>query len=201
MLALKLWHRRRRIQEKEDTGFPDDAHWKARIASISSPSPDRDWCQVSQGEGRRLEEKSASPALKERRTEVKEEEEEKKMLEGKIKEEGVRCNSVGAPAAGSTLFFSLMSFQSDVSPQSSHTILQVLPFFLPCFPPPNMPCYNFPQCSQMPWLQWVICGACQSWGTLLPCAVLTWDALPRPCSCAMPVCIYIRCDDLRFDIS
>ena len=109
---------------------------------------------MSQGEGRRLEEKSASPALKERRTEVKEEEEEKKMLEGKIKEEGVRCNSVGAPAAGSTLFFSLMSFQSDVSPQSSHTILQVLPFFLPCFPPPNMPCYNFPQCSQMPWLQW-----------------------------------------------
>ena len=32
---------------------------------------------------------------------------------------------------------------------------------------------NFPQCSQMPWLQWVICGACQSWGTVLPCALLS----------------------------
>ena len=121
----------------------------------------------------RLEEKSASPVLKERMPEVKEEkEEEQKMLEGEIKEEGVRYNSVGASTGGSTLF-TPRSFQSDVFPPSSHPLPQVLPFFPPCFPPPNMPCYTPPQCGQMPWLQWVICGACQSWGTLLPCALLS----------------------------
>ena len=119
---------------------------------------------------RRLEEKSAPPVLRERRTEVKEEEE--KMLEGEIKEEDVRCNNMGASTGGSTLF-TPRSFQSDVIPPSSHPFPQVPPFFPPCFPPPHMPCYNPPQCSQMPWLQWVICGACQSWGTLLPCAVLS----------------------------
>ena len=122
---------------------------------------------------RRLEEKSASPVLKVRRTEVMvEKEEEEKMLEGEIKEEGVRCNSVGALTGGSTLF-TPRSFQSGVFPPSSHPFPQVLPFFPPCFPPPNMPYFNPPQCGQMPWLQWVICRACQSWGTVLPCAIFS----------------------------
>ena len=89
---------------------------------------------------RRLEEKSASPVL----MEVKEEKE--KMLEGESKEEGVRCDSMGASTGGSTLF-TPRSF----SP-SSHPFPQVPPFFPPCFPPPHMPCYNPPQCGQMPWL-------------------------------------------------
>ena len=122
---------------------------------------------------RRLEEQSASPVLKGRGSEVKEEKEEKKkMLEGEVKEEGVKCSSFGASTGESTLF-TPRSFQSDVFPPSSHPFPHVLPFFPPCFPPPHMPCYNPPQCSQMPWLQWVICGACQSWGTVLPCAVLS----------------------------
>ena len=117
---------------------------------------------------RSLEEESASPVLKERITGVKEE----KILEGEIKEEGVKCSSVGASTGGSTIF-TPRSFQSDVFPPSFHPFPQVFPFFPPCFPPPNMPCYNPPQCGQMPRLQWVVCGACQSWGTVLPCALLS----------------------------
>ena len=67
------------------------------------------------------------------------------------------------------------SFQSDVFPPSFHPFPQVLGVpFPPSFStPPCAPYFSPPQCGQMPWLQWVICGACQSWGTVLPCAVMS----------------------------
>ena len=113
---------------------------------------------------KRLEEAATSALLEGPEVKVKQE----NLCEGG-REEGVRCSSAGASTGGSTIF-TPRSSQSDVSPPSSPPFPQVLPFFPPCFPPPY---YNPPQCGQMPWLQWVICGACQSWGTVLPCAVMS----------------------------
>ena len=116
---------------------------------------------------KRLEEDATSALLEGPEMKVKQE----KLFEGE-KEEGVRCSSAGTSAGGSTIF-TPRSSQSDVLPPSSPPFPQVLPFFPPCLPPPYMPYYNPSQCGQMPWLQWVICGACQSWGNVLPCAVMS----------------------------
>ena len=117
------------------------------------------------GKAKGLEEESTSNVLKVPEVKVKQE----KLYEGEVKEEGVKCSSAGTSTGGSTVF-TPRSSQSDVFPPSSHPFPQVLPFFPPCLPPPY---YNPPQCSQMPWFQWVICGACQSWGNVLPCAVMS----------------------------
>ena len=119
---------------------------------------------------RRLIEESASPVLKGKRAKVKEEKNEHEEKE----KNDVRCKSAGVSAGESTLF-TPRSSQSNVISPSSHPFPQMLPFFSPCFPPPpsSMPYYTPPQCGQMPWPQWVICGAYQSWGTVLPCAVLS----------------------------
>ena len=115
---------------------------------------------------------------KDRRLEVEvkvKEDEEVIVHEKKEKEEGLRCKSEEASTGGSTSF-TPRSFQSDVFQPSSHPFPQVLgvPFSSPCYStPPYVPSFSPPQCGQMPWPQWVICGACQSWGTVLPCAVLS----------------------------
>ena len=128
------------------------------------------------GKARRLEEESASPSLKGKRTkvEVKEDEKEEIVQKEEEKEERMRCNKEKASTGGSTLF-TPRSFQSDVFPPSSHPFPQVLgvPFPSPYSTPPCIPYFSPPSCGQMPWPQLVMCGACQSWGTILPCAVLS----------------------------
>ena len=74
---------------------------------------------------RRLEEQSASPALKGRRTEVKEEKEN--MHDGEEKEQGLRCNSAGA-STGESNIFTQRSFQSEIFPPTSRLFPQVLGF-------------------------------------------------------------------------
>ena len=117
------------------------------------------------GKARRLEEE----------VKVKEEEEEEVIVQKKEeKEEGFQCNSEEASTGGSTIF-TPRSFQSDVFPPSSQPFPQVLgvPFPSSLSTPPCAPYFSPPQCGQTPWPQWVICGACQSWGTVLPCAALS----------------------------
>ena len=120
------------------------------------------------GKARKLEKEVKVKVEKE---EVKEETVVHKKEE---KEESLRCKSEEASTGGSTVF-TPRSFQSDVFPPSFHPFPQVLGVpFPPSFStPPCAPYFSPPQCGQMPWLQWVICGACQSWGTVLPCAVLS----------------------------
>ena len=90
--------------------------------------------------------------------------------EGIKKEVIVKEESIG----GSTIF-TPRSFQSDVFPPSSQPFSQVLgvPFPSSFSTPPCAPYFSPPQCGQTPWPQWVICRACQSWGTVLPCAALS----------------------------
>ena len=116
------------------------------------------------GKARRLEEE----------VKVKEEEEEVIVQKKEEKEEGFQCNSEEASTGGSTIF-TPRSFQSDVFPPSSQPFPQVLgvPFPSSFSTPPCVPYFSPPQCGQTPWPQWVICGACQSWGTVLPCAALS----------------------------
>ena len=118
------------------------------------------------GKARKLE--------KEVKVKVEKEEEETIVHTKEEKEESLRCKSEEASTGGST-FFTPRSFQSDVFPPSFHPFPQVLGVpFPPSFStPPCAPYFSPPQCGQMPWLQWVICGTCQSWGTLLPCTVLS----------------------------
>ena len=56
MLALRHWTRSQGegdvAEEAGGGGCLLSRWWKARIASILSPSPQRDWCQVFQGEGK-----------------------------------------------------------------------------------------------------------------------------------------------------
>ena len=117
------------------------------------------------GKARRLEEE----------VKVKEEEEEEVIVQKKEeKKEGFQCNSEESSTGGSTIF-TPRSFQSDVFPPSSQPFPQVLgvPFPSSFSTPPCAPYFSPPQCGQTPWPQWVICGACQSWGTVLPCAALS----------------------------
>ena len=87
----------------------------------------------------------------------------------------VNSNRKEASAGGTTLF-TPRSFQSDaLSPPSQPFPQPTSPFSTPCFPSPtsSLPLFTHPQCGQMPWPQWVQCGACQVWGTVLPCYVFS----------------------------
>ena len=87
----------------------------------------------------------------------------------------VNSNRKEASTGGTTLF-TPRSFQSDaLSPPSQPFPQPTSPFSMPCFPSPtsSLPLFTHPQCGQMPWPQWVQCGACQVWGTVLPCYVFS----------------------------
>ena len=108
-----------------------------------------------------------SPRVKkERKNDVMEE-----KVDDVQKNEEVNSNRKEASAGGSKLF-TPRSFQSDaLSPPSQPFPQPTSPFSTPCFPSPTsyLPLFTHPQCGQMPWPQWVQCGACQVWGTVLPC--------------------------------
>ena len=118
----------------------------------------------------RLQEESASPLLNRKSAKVgKEDEEEVKVL-GKEEESGLRKE---VSSSGST-YFTLRSFPTVADPPST----QPLPCG-PCLPPPPavspplftppwIPLHQTPQFGQMPAANWVICGGCQMWGTVVP---------------------------------
>ena len=129
------------------------------------------------GEQKSMQEESASPKLNRR---IKEEEaEEKQHTVKEEREEGERSGKE-VSSSGST-YFTLRSFPTVSDPSST----QPLPH-CPCLPPspvvsPPPPLFTPPwipflhpnQFGQMPAANWVVCGGCQMWGTLVP----FWPAL------------------------
>ena len=122
----------------------------------------------------RLQEESASPLLKRRNTVEKDVKEEKE--EGSSPEKG-------APSSGSN-HFTLRSFPTVASPSSTQPLphgpclppspaasppLFTPPIFTPTpFTPPWVPFLSPQQFGQMPAANWVVCGSCQMWGTVVP---------------------------------
>ena len=125
---------------------------------------------------RRLQEESASPMLSRKGIKVVEEE-ENEVKEGLVdlKEEKEGCFSMGASAGGSTTFTprssqpevahpTLDSFQLPTMSPSPH-LSPPSYIWLPMHPSTSF--YSSPPCGLMPGHQWLICGACHSWGSVI----------------------------------
>ena len=125
---------------------------------------------------RRLQEESASPMLSRKGIKVVEEE-ENEVKDGLVdlKEEKEGCFSMGASAGGSTTFTPRSS-----QPEVAHPTFDS--FQLPTMSPsphlsppsyvwlpmhPSTSFYSSPPCGLMPGHQWLICGACHSWGSVI----------------------------------
>ena len=109
---------------------------------------------------------TTQPVLKEEKIEVKQ-------------EKDGRSNSEEASAGGSSTNFTPRSFQSGVFTPSSQHFSQVpsMPLISPSFTPLFQPYITHLLCGQMPWPQPVLCGACQAWGTVHPCLLVSWSSL------------------------
>ena len=124
----------------------------------------------------RLQEESASPVLNRKSVKVVKEEEEVKVLgkegvkEEKEEESGLRKE---VSSSGST-YFTLRSFPTVADPPSTQPLPRgpCLPsspaVSPPFFTPPWIPLHQTQQFGQMPAANWVICGGCQMWGTVVP---------------------------------
>ena len=125
----------------------------------------------------RSKEESVSPQIKAKRVKVKMEKRQDKeeIVEHTVKEEKVEesCPGKEVPSSGST-HFTLRSFPTGANPPS----IQPLPYG-PCLPPspvvspplftpPWIPLHQTQQFGQMPVANWVMCGGCQMWGTVVP---------------------------------
>ena len=125
-------------------------------------------------EQRRMQEESASPMLS-RKTVTKAEVEEK---EGKVdlvdmKKEEERCFNMGA-LTGDSLNFTQRSSQPEVTLPNLNTCPQlqlVSPFpsyvWVPVPAPAFTSFYQSSLSDLMPGYQWMICGTCHSWGTVM----------------------------------
>ena len=126
----------------------------------------------NRGEQKSMQEESASPKLNREIKEVEAEVKQHTVTEEK--EEGGRSGKE-VLSSGST-YFTLRSFPTVADPSST----QPLPH-CPCLPPspvvsPPPPLFTPPwipflhphQFGQMPAVNWVVCGGCQMWGTLVP---------------------------------
>ena len=122
---------------------------------------------------KRLQEESAFPKLSRKSCMVVQEENGVKM---DLKKEEEECFSQGASAGGSTTF-TPRSSQTDVAaptPDSFPLPTATLSPHPPSPPsyvwlplPPSTYFYPSPPCALMPGHQWVICGACHSWGSVI----------------------------------
>ena len=122
---------------------------------------------------KRLQEESAFPKLSRKSCMVVQEENEVKV---DLKKEEEECFSQGASAGGSTTF-TPRSSQTDVAaptldsfPLTATLSPHLSPpsydyVWLPL--PPSTYFYPSPPCALMPGHQWVICGACHSWGNIM----------------------------------
>ena len=112
----------------------------------------------------RLQEESASPALKVRKEKTTEKEEKKEVV--KEKEEKY-CPREGVSSSGSHIFM-LRNSQTGVSipPSKPHTIGSDPPPFPPptLFTPPFLPPHQTPQYCTTPAANWGFCGGCHCWG-------------------------------------
>ena len=124
---------------------------------------------------RRLQEESASPILSRKSTKgVEVEENEVKDGLVDLKKEEEECFSKGASAGGSTTF-TPRSSQPDVAAPTPDSIplptMSLPPYFSPpsssVWLPPSTSFYSSPPFVLMPGHQWVICGACHSWGSVI----------------------------------
>ena len=114
----------------------------------------------------------STTVLKEEKVEVKQEKDDENDEE---KKEDGRSNSEEASAGGSSTNFTPRSFQSGVFTPSSQHFSQVpsMPLISPSFTPLFQPYITHLLCGQMPWPQPVLCGACQAWGTVHPCLLVS----------------------------
>ena len=116
----------------------------------------------------RLQEESASPALKVRKEKTTEKEENKEVV--KANEENF-CPREGILSSGSPIF-TLRNSQTGVSipPSKPHTIGPDPPPFPPppLFTPPFLPPHQTPQYCTTPAANWGFCGGCHCWGPVLP---------------------------------
>ena len=121
---------------------------------------------------KRLQEESAFPKLIRKSCMVVQEENGVKV---DLKKEEEECFSQGASAGDSTTF-TPRSSQTDVAPTpdsfplptatlSPHPPSPPSYVWLPL--PPSTYFYPSPPCALMPGHQWVICGACHSWGSVI----------------------------------
>ena len=119
----------------------------------------------------REQEESASPVL--RRRIVKEEKEEEDIhMYNMEKEEGEGSGPIVEASTGGSITFTPRSIRASVTLPSPDFFPQV-----PGIPPfPNLlssfstPSFSSPQrCGLMPGPQWVVCGGCLTWGTIIPC--------------------------------
>ena len=114
----------------------------------------------------------STTVLKEEKVEVKQEKDDEHDEE---KKEDGRSNSEEVSAGGSSTNFTPRSFQSGVFTPSSQHFSQVpsMPLISPSFTPLFQPYITHLLCGQMPWPQPVLCGACQAWGTVHPCLLVS----------------------------
>ena len=115
---------------------------------------------------RRFQEESASPMLKK----VESQEREVKVnLEDMKEEEG--CFRKGASAGGSTIFTPRSSPSDVAAPTFDSSPLPTMPPSPPSFvwlpAPPYTTFYSPRPWDLMPGHQWLICGACHSWGNAI----------------------------------
>ena len=130
--------------------------------------------------------------LKEEKEEVKQEKDDENDEE---KKEDGRSNSEEASAGGSSTNFTPRSFQSGVFTPSSQPFSQIpsMPLNSACFTPSFQPYLMHLLCGQMPWPQPVLCGACQAWGTVHPCLLVSWSSLEAamPASNSSRLCLFV----------
>ena len=143
-------------------------------------SHQRTEARFSKAEIKKLQEESASPTLKPRRVEVEIKKEEKKedvaTPDVKEEKEEVICPGEEVSSSESTNF-TLRNFQTGANQPSSQP-LQQGPTTTPlsALPPPLLSSpftpFQTPQFCQMPAANPVFCGACMTWGTVVPVLVV-----------------------------
>ena len=121
-------------------------------------------------EGFPKEESAASLRLRAERTEIKVEKQEESVAHTvkEEKEETEFCPSGGVSAGGSTFPFTPRNFQAEANlpsfqPPSHAPVLTPYLFTSPFFPSSQTP-----QFALMPAVNWVVCGACHTMGTIIP---------------------------------
>ena len=115
----------------------------------------------------REQEESASPVLRRRITEA-----EKEEIHNVEKEEGEGSAPILEASTGGSITFTPRSTHFSVTLPSPNFFPQVpgIPPFPNLLSPFSTPSFPSPQrCGLMPGPQWVLCGGCHTWGTIIPC--------------------------------
>ena len=117
---------------------------------------------------------SASPRLMPERVQVKVEKKQEQSVTQKVKEEKEEesCPRKGVSTGGFPIFTPRSSQTGPNSPFSQPPPQESSTPPFPSVSPPLLPPFQTPQCGQMPVANWVLCGACQTWGTIIPICVI-----------------------------